>query len=92
MSKEYTIIVSDEVEAALQKRAVAKETDTQSLVDEQMKYYIGCSLYDFFDPNAPINTPRLSIEERLEVYAVGVNDGEEAARAKVTDILDARSA
>ncbi len=90
MSKEYTITVSDEVEKALQKKAAYDHITTDELLQHQLEYYIGCALYDSFDPNAPINTPGLSITERLEVYAEGVNKGEDAARVEVTRILAAR--
>lgn len=92
MPKNYTITVSDEVEKALQKKATYDGITTQELLQGQLEYYISCALYDDFDPNVPINTPGLSIQDRLEVYAVGVNDGEAAARTKVTAILDSMQA
>ena len=90
MSKNYTITVSDEVEAALQKKAAYDGITAKALIQNQLEYYIGCALYADFDPNAPVNTPGLSIKERLEVYAEGVNKGEAAARTKVTSILASR--
>ena len=87
---EHTITVSDEVEKALQKKAQHDGITAQKLIEQQLNYYIGCALYDDFDPNVPINTPGLSIPEKLEVYAVGVNQDESAARAKVTEILNSR--
>ncbi len=90
MPKNYTITVSDEVEAALKKKAESDNITTQEFIENQLDYYIACALHKQFDPNVPINTPGLSIQERLEVYATGVNDGEAAARAKVTEILNNR--
>ncbi len=90
MSKDHIITVSDDVEAALQKKATKDGITADELLQNQLEYYIGCALYADFDPNAPINCPGLSITERLEVYAEGVNKDEAAARAKVTEILAAR--
>ena len=86
----YTIEVSDEVQAALVKKAKYDGITTQELVEGQLSYYIACALYESFPMNAPVNTPGLVIDERLEVYAVGVNEGELAARAKVDEILAGR--
>lgn len=90
MSKEYTITVSDEVESALQKKATYDNINTQSLIENQLYYYIACALYDSFPKIHPVNTPGLSIQERLEVYSVGVNGGEQAARDKINEILLSR--
>ena len=87
---DYTITLSDEVDAAIIKKAAYDGITPDELIQGQMEYYIGCALYADFDPNAPVNTPGLSIRERLEVYAEGVNNDEAAARAKVTAILAAR--
>ena len=90
MSTAHTITVSDEVEAALQKKATYDGITVKALIQTQLEYYIGCALYADFDPNALVNCPGLSIKERLEVYAEGVNKDEAAARAKVTEILASR--
>lgn len=90
MSKDYVYHASDEVETALKKKAAKDDITDDALFQKQMDYYISCALYDDFDPNTPINTPKLSIRERLEVYAEGTNNGIEAARAKVTAILASR--
>lgn len=87
MSKDYTITVSDEVELALQKKASYDGITTQALIEAQLDYYMACALHEHLDPNHPINTPGLSIKDRLEVYAEGINNDENAARAKVTKIL-----
>ena len=87
---EHIITVSDEVEKALAKKAQDDGISTAALIQKQLEYYIGCALCKHFDPNHAINTPKLSIEERLEVYAEGVNNDESAARAKVTEILNNR--
>ena len=87
MPKDYTITVSDEVNNALVKKASDDGITVQELIDSQLIYYIGCALYDSFPQVAPVNTPGLSIPERIEVYAAGVNSGEAAARAKVDEIL-----
>ncbi len=84
---DYTITVSDEVEAALQKKAASDGITTQKLVEYQVDYYMACALHDHLDPNHPVNTPGLSIKNRLEVFAEGVNKGEAAARTKVTLLL-----
>jgi len=86
----YTIEVTDEVEAALRKKADTDGITTQKLVEQQMDYYIACSLHDHMNPSAPVNTPGLSIKERLQVYAVGVNEGEQAARDLAASILTSR--
>ena len=88
MPKNYTITVSDEVEKALQSKATYDGITTQALIESQLDYYIACALHDSFDPNTPINTPGLSIKDRLEVYAIGTNSGENAARTKVTELLN----
>lgn len=87
---DYTITVSDEVNNALIKKAAVDGITPQQVVENQLIYYIGCALYDSFNHAAPINTPGLSIRERIEVYAAGVNSGEQAARAKVDEILNSR--
>ena len=87
---DYIITVSEEVEKALQKKASVDGITAQELIKKQLDYYIACALYDHFKPSAPVNTPGLTIKERLEVYAVGVNSGEQAARDKVSDILSNR--
>ena len=87
---DYIITVSEEVEKALQKKASVDGITAQELIKKQLDYYIACALYDHFDPNVQINTPNLSIKERLEIYAVGVNSGEKAARDKVNMILSLR--
>jgi len=88
MPNNHTITVSDEVEAALQKKAAADGITVIELLQKQLDYYVGCALYDHFAPNTPINTPGLSIKDRLEVHATGVNSGEDAARAKVIELLN----
>ena len=90
MPKDYTITVSDEVEAALQKVALVGNITSQAVIEAQLDYYIACSLYDHFRPNSPINTSELSISERLEVYAVMVNSSEQAARDTADALITAR--
>ena len=91
MSKDYTITVSDEVEKALQKKATYDGITSDELLQNQLDYYVACALYNDFDPNSPINTPNLSIKGRLEVFAIYTNNGIEAGRIKVTEILNNRN-
>ena len=86
----YTITVTDEVDAALKKKAAIDKITAQELIETQLDYYIGCSLYDSFVTNHPVQAPGLSIKNRLEVYAAGVNGGIEAAWSKVDEIKGAR--
>ncbi len=88
MPNPYTITVSLEVEKALKKKSAADGITEDELIQNQLEYYIACALYKSFDPNTPLNTTGLSIHDRLEVYAVLVNDGEAAARQKVRDLLN----
>ncbi len=90
MPNNYTIIVSDEVDSAIKKKAARDNITPDALIQTQLEYYIGCALYRDFDPNSPVNCPGLTITERLEVYAEGENKDEAAARVKVTSILAAR--
>jgi len=90
MSKKHTIIVSDEVENALKKKALKDGNTVSDLLRNQVDYYVACALYDDLNENDPINTPDLSIKERLEVMAICTNEGIEAGREKVTEILLAR--
>ncbi len=87
MPRVMTINVSDEVDKAIQKKAAADGITEDELIQNQLEYYIACALYRSFPPNTPVNCPGLSITDRLEVYAVMVNDGEEAARQKVRVLL-----
>lgn len=87
----YTITVTDEVSAALAIRAAHDGIMVDELVQNQLTYYIACSLHDFMSPTVPVNTPGLSIAERAQVYAVGVNNGEESARQKVKDLINAKA-
>ena len=86
----YTLTITDEVNAALEKKAAMDDITPQELLQSQVEYYLGCALYDCMGLNHPINTPGLSIAERLEVYAIGVNEGEKAAHDKVDEILASR--
>ena len=88
MSKNYTIVISDEVESALIHKAEADGITTQELVESQIDYYLACALHDHLDPNHPVNTPGLSIKDRLEVYAIGVNEDEAAARTRITELRE----
>lgn len=90
MTKKYTITVTDEVNAALKKKATEDGITPKELLQGQLEYYVACALYDHFDPNTPINTPGLTIHDRLTVHAVGVEQGENAARAKVLEILNSK--
>lgn len=90
MATEYTITVSDEVEEALQAAAAHDSITVQELVEQQLTYYIACALYRFMNPTRPFNTPNLSIQERIEAYAIYINDGEEAAQQYVDGVLSSR--
>ena len=90
MSKNHTIAVSDEVEAALIKKSTKDGITVSELLHKQIEYYLACALHDDLDPNNPINTPGFSIRERLEVIAICTNQDIDAGRAKVTEILAAR--
>lgn len=80
----HTISVSADIEKALGKKATDDGTTVAKLLQYQVEYYLACALHKHLDPNHPINTPNLSIRDRLEVFAEGVNNGEDAARAMVT--------
>ena len=88
MSKNHTITVSDEVEAALQQKSLKDGITVIELLNRQVLYYLACALYDDLDQNDPINTPRLSIVQRLEVIAVATTQGNKKARLKVIEILN----
>ena len=90
MSKNYSVTVSDEVEAALQKKATKDRITVIQLIQNQVEYYLACALFNDLDSNNPINTPLLSIKERLEVMAICTNQGINAGRDKVTEILSSR--
>jgi len=91
MSKIYTITVSDEVEAALQKVAAKKMITTQKLIETQLAYYIGCNLYNEFPPSHPVSIPGLSIKERLEVNAEVALKGRDAGFTKADALIAART-
>ncbi len=90
MSKDYTHTVSDLVEAALQKKATQDGITTQELLDNQIDYYVACALYDSFPTASPVNAPDCTIQERQEVFAELVVNGEHAARTMVDEIRAAK--
>jgi len=88
MSKKYTITVTDEVEAALQKVAAKDGITTQEVVEHQLNYYIGCALYENIESEVPLNTPGLGPKERTEAYAIAVNKGIDEAKLYVKNYID----
>lgn len=90
MSENHTITVSDEVETALIKKAAHDGITADELLTNQVKYYLACALFNDLDCRNPINTPELSIQERLDVIAVTYNQGFDAGVDKVAEILASR--
>jgi len=90
MATQYVYDASDLIQAAMESKALKGGITAQQLFTKKVEYYIACDLYDGMGLNTAINTPGLSIQERLVVFAVGELSGEQAARDKVEEILASR--
>ena len=79
MNVPYTVQVPEAVDTALTALATQKETTKEAILEDQLFYYLACSLGDEVDPNNGINTPGLSMKDRAEAWAIYFNEGREAA-------------
>lgn len=88
---DYTITVTDEVDAAIKKVAAKDRITAQEVIEKQLLYYVGCALYDFMELTVPLNTPELGPADRAEAYGIAINQGDAAARTFIdTKVLEKR--